>query len=1047
KWAEETYSNLNLTAYFIVNAPDDHEKIVGVCFCDRSSDLPDAYYVELLGVDPAYQGQRLGKVLLLRATQYAMENNARFISLHTWGGNLKAMPLYKRQGYKWRPDTTVYMENYIPQVLTFPLFQDIFAKYCWYDVFKPEITQRRDEEFEDKMAIYNYRFSKDEELELNVWIDRTIGRISGFHLKTAEENIRIKAFTPNSYAYIGIETFPVYLEIQNNSSDTKKFSVVATPTSKIQLSGETKTDITIEPKQTIRIELRGKFAPDTLEFDAKRYPQSYSDHEIRFDITYENNQFPLTIGKLPIHPIKVETQPYNFIAKPNSEVKIPIVIKNYMGEKIEVVTDVFDGKYVSFSMHHYAKTVSKYDTSFIIDAKIADTDSTVDYFKIVVSDLKGQKMLETLVPVVIFKLDRTLTYRIEQTWFIENKRIRVSLNENTKFSQNLIEIIDKRRDLRINGNPILLGMPFNIEGSEFYTTKLTHELKEEKEGYWVISTGESKIKEGIKVKRKLFIPYDDEPLAISYELINTSDKDVDNLGIHYSYWWWHMTLKRKIIPTKKGIVYDDLPEVGLELGKDPKTLSEGWIACEHYSGVIGFIFDESKIEKIGLDGRYPRIDYILPVLKAKEKYEFEAVRFYFAENWQTIRSKWKEIYGKTENKVTFHPAELKTMRKIGLSSTPDSGIYRGLVLDRTNANLMFSFDAYTESVLKGSINLDFTSTTITPKPIKLDEIKTKRHNVALTLSPADEHILSGKITYDTLSRIFDIQTALGFYDSSKKLDVKRVTTEKGDYIEVENGYLKFRGSEKFNGNLFYLSIAGSENYFLTFWPETPPYLWSSKFYGGITSLIRKPYSWSDEDYKKLKFEAILDVTKGPWKGFGFQSEIIEDMPSLKGLQVTMNYLTLPDSPFLLVQQMVTNHSEVTRYFDSQMNAYFETSKTTEDFYFVESNRKVQTYRIHETESEVWRQKDEFTSWTAYKKKDQDYFIGATISTFKHNQTIAPYVPNLSVASLVRHAKKVEIKPKETICLEVLFVVSKDLESIEPFTDSNIFELIKENNEE
>jgi len=100
---------------------------------------------------------------LLNATRFALEKQARLISLHTWGGNLKAIPLYKRQGYKWRPDTVVYMENYIPQILNFPLFTPIFKQISWYDSFKPHITQEQDKEFIEKMKIYEYKFQNEKD--------------------------------------------------------------------------------------------------------------------------------------------------------------------------------------------------------------------------------------------------------------------------------------------------------------------------------------------------------------------------------------------------------------------------------------------------------------------------------------------------------------------------------------------------------------------------------------------------------------------------------------------------------------------------------------------------------------------------------------------------------------------------------------------------------------------------------------------------------------------------------------------------------------------
>ena len=66
------------------------------------------------------------------------------------------MPLYKRQGYKWRPYTNVYMDNYIPPILNYPLFKPFFAQFNWYDSFKPVVNQLENTEKKGGMPIYKY---------------------------------------------------------------------------------------------------------------------------------------------------------------------------------------------------------------------------------------------------------------------------------------------------------------------------------------------------------------------------------------------------------------------------------------------------------------------------------------------------------------------------------------------------------------------------------------------------------------------------------------------------------------------------------------------------------------------------------------------------------------------------------------------------------------------------------------------------------------------------------------------------------------------------
>ena len=48
--------------------------------------------------------------------------------LDTWPGNIKAVPLYKKTGYFWVPETDVHMENYVPLLLRLPVLATIYEQ-------------------------------------------------------------------------------------------------------------------------------------------------------------------------------------------------------------------------------------------------------------------------------------------------------------------------------------------------------------------------------------------------------------------------------------------------------------------------------------------------------------------------------------------------------------------------------------------------------------------------------------------------------------------------------------------------------------------------------------------------------------------------------------------------------------------------------------------------------------------------------------------------------------------------------------------------------
>ena len=98
--------------------------MVGYCRTSPYGGEPDAAYVDLLNAVPDMHGHGIGKSLLLDAIGRCTERGLVRLDLHTWSANMKAVPLYKKTGFFWVPDTMVYMQNYIPFLLNRKEFRE-----------------------------------------------------------------------------------------------------------------------------------------------------------------------------------------------------------------------------------------------------------------------------------------------------------------------------------------------------------------------------------------------------------------------------------------------------------------------------------------------------------------------------------------------------------------------------------------------------------------------------------------------------------------------------------------------------------------------------------------------------------------------------------------------------------------------------------------------------------------------------------------------------------------------------------------------------------
>lgn len=104
---------------FFVAASSD--RIIGSSVLQEHYREKHACYVAHLGVLKKFHGKKFGKRLLLAAVNAGIATGYKRIDLDTWPANLKAVPLYKKTGFFWIPDTRVSMQNFLPTIFADPI--------------------------------------------------------------------------------------------------------------------------------------------------------------------------------------------------------------------------------------------------------------------------------------------------------------------------------------------------------------------------------------------------------------------------------------------------------------------------------------------------------------------------------------------------------------------------------------------------------------------------------------------------------------------------------------------------------------------------------------------------------------------------------------------------------------------------------------------------------------------------------------------------------------------------------------------------------------
>jgi len=150
-------------------------RLVGFCSFLEGTPWPSGQYgsgyLDLLNVHPDYHGNSIGRRLLQATIEYSVKQGWVYQTLGTWSANYKAVPAYKRTGHFWRPDSSVWMQNYIPGALQMPIAMPFFERHDWYRSYVRTIEQHQDDERWEGLKVYREHWEADGEA-LTIWIDR-----------------------------------------------------------------------------------------------------------------------------------------------------------------------------------------------------------------------------------------------------------------------------------------------------------------------------------------------------------------------------------------------------------------------------------------------------------------------------------------------------------------------------------------------------------------------------------------------------------------------------------------------------------------------------------------------------------------------------------------------------------------------------------------------------------------------------------------------------------------------------------------------------------
>ncbi|MCW4051809.1 MAG: GNAT family N-acetyltransferase [Candidatus Bathyarchaeota archaeon] len=884
------------------------DKFTGICTLHPHYEDAEAAYIGLLGVHPSYLGKGHGKALILESIRIATEKGLKRLDLDTWAGNLRAVPLYKKCGMFWVPETSVEMKDYIPGFLTFPLAEEFFKKYDWYTSQERKLDLIPDDFKLGQMDVFPYEFSQDQNY-LKLWVDRYGRGILGVERNLAGEHLRILCRLKDHKVVAGLE-HELVLEIENDTKKRFDGSVFLSAFEGLKFTTSPEKSFSVDKGACERLSAKFVVSPDIEVPDISRKQKA-----VKANLIINGKLIPFEVGMRIIPSIEITTYPKTTTVAPGAKGTLQLNLFNNSKENFKGTVFLFDEENkLSLSNNHIPIEIkSESYSGFNIEIGVEDDQPTsvITLGMFVKGKVTGAEVRtkNKLIHVRCLRPGGLLS-SVEDTKrgkavFVENEELEASV----RLRGAVLELSYKKASYGPQKvwrrGRFGVGPPFGFEKPVDYNYEIlrTHESLE------LVLWGLHPDKPGLKMMRMLTF-YAGTPLVKEQiRVVNLNSNATYKPKVRISgRSFWATLYCTMIVPLKETVKHEMIgfPVSESDLPTDPENYRESWICFQNeaHDFCFGQIWSNEGLNKIRIqDETFLNPEYTLGEISPGQSVCTSEL-YYVVErgNWRNIRRRWKSLIEKklhSEKKLTI----AKPLLKAQLTKT--------LLYGNSKVTSKLEVTNLRNKEFAGEIHLIPPSGwKIEPSKIKVKKVTANNpftSKISILPPPqAKIGVHSGAMKLSTEQQEIQLPLDFGLISKSCKSTVKiKADTEMNTAIfKVSNDRIQFRTSAEFAGCLYFLGD-DNVNQLATSFPRIETKVFLENYCGGIRSL----YLGDELDFQKSKTHTELyaasQVEQGDWKGvsFAFKSKHQEE---IKGVRGTISYFTLPASTLLMIERIFQN---------------------------------------------------------------------------------------------------------------------------------------------
>ena len=904
------------------------DKIVGHCnVCGHYLD-DEAVYVGLLGVNPAFQGQGYGKAMLIESAETAARLGKRRIDLHTWGGNLKAMPLYKRVGYNWVPNTRVLMESHIPAILNAPMFEEFFQRHYWYDAYKREILQEMDEIVEDGFGIFKYHFEDGEDV-LDIVIDREAKGICGFTMTLGGETISANLRPSSHTGFIGLGEIPIELKIQNNQEKSIAYSIQLNTSENFsakldgQISGE------IEPGDQTVLNAACAISSTAKSLDREIIPDDKIQTQGEWILTLGGKSIKLYCGLIPNEAVSLFADQSNLCLTPGESKEIALGVRNNINRDIKGEINITpltsrtspSGSYsISLSSNEETEIYFNFETSVEEENSLVPLQLSVFIQEGPSKTLVNQHVLN----VCVIGASGAYAYQsLDEEYILESETLRFILRKTPPMSMRKCEY--KPTNESIPGEFILpqLGYPFQ-QGSEWDRKKFKVTMRNLQKYAEIELFGDSEERKGVRFTILHRLYPGREYLEVITKVQNSGSETQTNLGLRMGG-WFNIRSNEFHVPINGHIYRLDSPEWNgtRQTPTKPKFYHESWSSSHRMDAnmEIGYIWHPEGIEEVRVTRSWlvPRVEYKLPDLEPSHSIEKCMIHMYVTQgDWTKTRNLWARLHGKSIDET--EPIQIRSDLEVELvpaKSSHSKEVCPPILIDRAKKGQEFELRVRVihEDPLSGNVSVKLPQGVFAGEKQELEFEMSNLNIENPFITPINLRVndvqhwftRDGEISLQFTSRIVRFPLSAIIYDSATKPIITKETQEGRTLHTLIVGEYSIAASSEYTGSLVRYGPANKKSLFFDTFPKSGPFMWWSNFFSGLNPGMAGWDIWDWESAFQKEKWTLKELKEGPWIGFELAT-VAQHSPGLKGMNLQVRYLILQNTPLVHINLEVSNRS-------------------------------------------------------------------------------------------------------------------------------------------